>query len=418
MVGAHTKEGILPPLLLALVVLSPTLLAGCISTPETALTVRRGDLIQASVGIWEDGELVFPPGAEQPSGCQGPSTDPACQPTARTYAVAQQVPATVPDGWEDATALPPGVIEVLTGMAEDQTRQAEAIKAWGNRSEDLVEHHPRETTLTRFVEDQEAYGRTWETTTLDNGTLRIDPGSDDRGQEVEVSRWCNQRFCLFTSVLVGWDASHLTVRHQAEPGDQVHVASLDTWLEVTDVTEDQVTVDGNHPRAGGTFDVTVRVDEIRTPPEGQRRAPSFTVTTLNGTEVSLSDHAGQPLILEFFASWCPSCAKNTDHLSQLQATYGSQITILAIDVDPWEKRAELRAFIEENDVTWPIALDRSGEVSRAYGVGSLSTEVIVSPEGTIVHTETGVADHDRVSRIVHDLLPPDHHDDEPEADHP
>lgn len=406
------------PLLLVLVVLSPTLLAGCISAPETALTVRRGDLIQAAIGVWDDGELVFPPEAEPPPGCVDPPSDPACQPPAGAYAVAQQVPARMPAGWGNATALPPGVVEALSGMTEDQTRHAEAIKAWGNRSEDLVERHPRTTELTRFVESAEVYGRTWETTTLDNGTLRIDPGPDDRGQPVEVTRWCNQRFCLFTSALIDWNATHLTVRHQADPGDQVHVTSLDTWLEVTEVTEDQVTVDGNHPRAGGTFDVTVRVEEIRTPPEGQRRAPSFTVTTLNGTEVSLADQAGQPLILEFFASWCPSCAKNTDHLSQLQTTYGSQITILAIDVDPWEKRAELRAFIEDNDVTWPIALDRSGEVSRAYGVGSLSTEVIVSPEGAIVHTETGVADHERVSRIVHDLLPPDHHDGGAEADHP
>jgi aspartate kinase len=61
-------------------------------------------------------------------------------------------------------------------------------------------------------------------------------------------------------------------------------------------------------------------------------------------------------------------------------------------------------FIEPGHPDWPIVVDEHGEVAEAYGVGSLSTEVIVAPDGTIVHTETGVADHDRVVRVLTSLL--------------
>ena len=294
----------------------------------------------------------------------------------------------------------------------------DTFPAYGDHDPELVDTHPLQSHVPRTQKSPEAFGRAWETEALANGTYRLLPQEGDEGASLEIPRWCNERFCLLQSELVGWNETHLHVRHRPGLGDQVHVADLGTWLTVTQVNETSFQVDNNHPLAGEDLEVGIRVLEIRTPPPGQRRAPDFTLTTLNGTEVTLSDYQGEVLVLEFFASWCPSCRKNTEHLSRLQLTYQDQVNILAVDVDPWEGPEDLESFIEQNDVTWPIALDRGGEVSRAYGVGALSTEMIISPQGAIVHVETGVADHERVSRIVHDLLPPDHHGPGEDRDHP
>lgn len=422
MAGTRAKEGVTVPLLLVLGLLLGSLLAGCISTPETEITVRRGDLIQAELAVWNTTEVVFPDlGPDAPPSCL-PGSMPGgtpCKLPVRSYAVSEDRPATLPDGWEEAWPLPEGLLDVLVGIREGEEVHRSGVKVWGNRSQALLETHRLEAAIPRQAPSAEAYGRTWNATPGPGDQVTLQPTEDgDLGDRLEVPPWCRPEACLFTSRLVGWNGTHLQVEHQPVEGQRVHIEELDTWLTVADVGHGNVTIDNNHPLAGQRFEVTAQVEEIRVPPEGQRRAPSFTVTTLNGTEVSLSDHAGEPLILEFFASWCPSCRENTDHLSKLQATYGDRINILAIDVDPWEEHPQLRAFIEANDVTWPIALDRSGEVSRAYGVGALSTEVVISPQGAIVHTETGVADHERVSRIVHDLLPPDHHDGDAEAEHP
>lgn len=407
------KPGLRGPraLLLSLLILVPaTLIAGCVAEPSTELHLRRGDILEAELVLAGPDGLALPRSADAGSPAElcgaaildRPSA--GCPPARATYAMATQAPASAPDQAAPVHPLPERVVEALTGLTEGQTLVERNLVAFGERDPGLVDDHPRQTRLTRFVDGPSAYGRTWNGTRLDNGTFRIDPADDADGALLEVSRWCNERFCLFESRLVGTHGPHLLVEHQAREGQQVHVSELDTWLTVTQANASAFTVDGNDPRAGEPYDLYVHVLDARGPPQGTRRAPSFTLTTVNGSQVSLEDLLGRPVVLEFFATWCPSCIKNTEHLNRLEARFGDRIHILSIDVDPWEKAPAIRSFIQQNDVSWPVAVDEQGRVSQAYHVGSLSTEVLVSPDGAIVHVETGVADHDRVAGILADLL--------------
>lgn len=396
--------------LLACLILVPALaLAGCVSEPSTDLRLRQGDLARAEIVLTNAG-IQLPPDAntsdvrdlcevdvvEQP--------EEGCPASRRAYVLAGQRPARLPEGWTGVRPLPAPVVEVLSGLREGETTVERGFKAFGERDPDLVEEHDREATLSRFVDDAEAYGRTWNVTELDNGTLRIEPDRSEDVPQIEDPTWCNPRFCLFESRLAGWNETHLQIRHLAQQGDQVHVEELGTWLTVTEAGPDTFRVDGNDPRAGELFDLYAHVEDIRGPAEGTRRAPGFTLATVDGSQIALEELLGRPVVLEFFATWCPSCAKNAEHLGRVQERFGDDVNIVSIDVDPWEKPAAIRSFMRQHDVTWPVALDQQGHVSQDYHVGTLSTEVIVSPSGTIVHVETGVADHERVVSILEGLI--------------
>jgi peroxiredoxin len=295
-------------------------------------------------------------------------------------------------------------------MAEGEARTIEDVPVWGSHRPGLVRDHGRVQPVPRVVDGPEAYGHAWNGTELANGSFEIQPSEADRGRELAIGDWCNERFCLFTSELVNWTDTHLVVEHGAEAGQRVHAGSLDTDLSVVDAGPETFTVDGNDPRAGQNYTVYAHIADLRGPSEGETRAPSFNLTTLEGGSVSLAQFHGKPVVVEFFATWCPSCRENADHLADVREAVGDDVAIVSIGVDPWESSTSLRSFVEEHNVTWPVAVDEQGEVADAYSVGTLSTEVIVGPEGVIRHVETGVADHDRVVAVLEDLLAShDHH---------
>jgi len=391
---------------LAVLVLA-SLLAGCLSDPSTSLRARRGDLAELELVVADGDRALLPATTTVEDLCGHPIGDlvaEGCPQARHPYALVNDPPAQLPDGFTDATGLPAGVVDEIEGLAEGETVLREDVQAWGPHDEELVNEHDRQESLPRVVDEPDAYGHDWNTTQREDGRYELQPTEDDEGAQLHVPRFCNERFCLFTSELVDWNRTHLVVEHGAEEGDQVRAGDLDTFLTVVQAGPETFTVDGNDPRAGGFYDVYVHVVDLRGPPEGDERAPSFELTSLEGERVALEDLLGQPVVIEFFATWCPSCAENADHLVQVHERFGDAVNIVSIGVDPWESPESLNSFVDEHGITWPVAVDESGDVSEAYGVGTLSTEVLVDPTGVIRLVETGVADHDRVASVLERLV--------------
>lgn len=391
-----------------LLLLAGPLLLGCLSDPSSQLTARRGDLASLELVVADDGTVVLPAGhgnASVAELCGQPLADlgsTGCPAARADYVLLDDRPAHLPPEFANATALPSALVDGLSGLGEGEHRTLADVQVWGPHRDSLVREHGRTDRIPRIVEDPTAYGRTWNGTRLDNGSFEIEP--DQRGATVEVPNWCNQRFCLFTSQLVNWTKTNLVVEHEASVGQTMHVRSLDTFLSVVEADPDSFVVDGNDPRAGEDFDVYAKVQDLRGPPQGERRAPSFNLTRVDGGRVALADLLGKPVVIEFFATWCPSCRENADHLASVQERFGDRVNIVSIDVDPWESSKAIRSFIDEHNVTWPVAVDEKGEVSQDYSVGTLSTEVVVDPQGVIRHVETGVVDHDRIVDLLEALL--------------
>ncbi len=128
-------------------------------------------------------------------------------------------------------------------------------------------------------------------------------------------------------------------------------------------------------------------------------APDFTMPRL-GTEesVTLRDLAGKPIMINFWATWCPPCRHEMPWIQAVYDAYRDQgLEVLAVNagekVSQDRAAATVSAFVEMMALTFPVLfgdLDSSIEVQRAYSVAGLPATYFVDPSGTVVDLHTGM----------------------------
>jgi cytochrome c biogenesis protein CcmG/thiol:disulfide interchange protein DsbE len=110
-------------------------------------------------------------------------------------------------------------------------------------------------------------------------------------------------------------------------------------------------------------------------------APDFTLPTLDGKTVRLSDYAGKPVVLNFWASYCHPCREEFPLFRDQLARHPGEFVVLGVDTKDIDSDA--RAFAKDKKATWPIAVDSTNGVAKAYGVGALPQTFFIKPDGTV-----------------------------------
>lgn len=113
-----------------------------------------------------------------------------------------------------------------------------------------------------------------------------------------------------------------------------------------------------------------------------RPALDFTLTSLEGSPVSLSQFSGQPVVINYWATWCPPCRIEMPHLIKAYEQEEGQVVFLAISVD--EPAATVRRFAQEHDIPFTILLDEGGKVASDYGVSSIPVTFFIGRDGEII----------------------------------
>jgi thiol-disulfide isomerase/thioredoxin len=126
---------------------------------------------------------------------------------------------------------------------------------------------------------------------------------------------------------------------------------------------------------------------------------------VDGEQVALSDHMGQPIILNFWATWCGPCRIE---MPELQAAYEANqdqgLVILALDRD--ESAQTVSRFFDELNLTFTPLLDDGGEVARRYGVGgNLPASIFINPEGQITAIHRGLMDQNLIEAYLAETIP-------------
>lgn len=119
------------------------------------------------------------------------------------------------------------------------------------------------------------------------------------------------------------------------------------------------------------------------------QAPPFTLETMSGETVTLGDYAGTPIIINFWASWCPPCRAEMPALQSVYDEYQGKISILAINASNQDKLSSARGIQAEFSLTFPILMDFTGATQEDYAISSLPTTFFIDPDGIIDKVQIG-----------------------------
>ncbi len=120
------------------------------------------------------------------------------------------------------------------------------------------------------------------------------------------------------------------------------------------------------------------------------QAPSAKVQTLDGKTIDIGSYVGKsPMLIEFWAFWCPNCKQLEPSLVSLQKKYGSKVRFLAVAVSVNETIDRVKAFTTKKRYAHQTVYDGHGEATEAYDVPATSYVVIIDKAGKVVYPGLG-----------------------------
>jgi thiol-disulfide isomerase/thioredoxin len=141
-------------------------------------------------------------------------------------------------------------------------------------------------------------------------------------------------------------------------------------------------------------------DELDGPP-----APEVVLEGFDGGTVRLADFAGQPLVVNFWASWCVPCLAELPGFERVHQQHKGEVAFLGVNLADDPGAAE--AVVEQTGISYPVARDPDGSAFEAFQAFGMPTTVFISPEGAIVELYTGElsaeALAERIDRYFSDL---------------
>ena len=137
-------------------------------------------------------------------------------------------------------------------------------------------------------------------------------------------------------------------------------------------------------------------------------APDFTLQTAVGQTVTLSKitgavtAAGQPVVLNFWASWCAPCRVEMPSLQQASVQYNGRTAFIGINQG--ENIPTITEFGNEYGVTYPLLVDQDNQVNRLYEVSSLPTTIFIDQNGVVREVIIGILSEAVLQDRIESLL--------------
>ncbi len=133
-------------------------------------------------------------------------------------------------------------------------------------------------------------------------------------------------------------------------------------------------------------------------------APNFGFRYSDGSSYTLADFKGQPVIVNFWATWCPPCRREMPSLVNAYETHKDD-GLMIIEVDVAEKPEAVAQFVQEYNMTMPVALDQRQEVTRLYRTDSFPTSIFIDKDGIIQVRWIGYMAEDQLATNLKTILP-------------
>lgn len=140
------------------------------------------------------------------------------------------------------------------------------------------------------------------------------------------------------------------------------------------------------------------------PPGPGVSAPLFSAKTVEGEAVSLLAQRGNLVLVDFWATWCPSCVAAMPGLQRVHRDFrASGLVVIGVNQEPGEIE-NVRSFVDRHHLTFPIVVDL-GAIALDYGVFTIPTLFLIGPEGGILKVYRGSESESRLRLDIEEALP-------------
>lgn len=151
----------------------------------------------------------------------------------------------------------------------------------------------------------------------------------------------------------------------------------------------ETTPDGNNAREEETY-----------------AAPDFTVVDSAGKKVKLSDFSGKPVVLNFWASWCPPCKSEMPHFNTVYAEVKDDVVFMMVDLVDGQRETQQsgQAYVAEQGFDLPIYFDTQELAANAYRISSIPTTFFIDSEGNIIKAYQGAIDEKTLRDAIETII--------------
>jgi thiol-disulfide isomerase/thioredoxin len=132
-------------------------------------------------------------------------------------------------------------------------------------------------------------------------------------------------------------------------------------------------------------------------------APGALVQTLDGKTVDLKQYIGtNPVVLEFWATWCPNCKELEPTMLALKQKYGDRIKLIGVAVSVNQSPARVKAYAERHGLPLEVLWDHEGIATDVYAAPATSYVVVIDRSGKVAYT--GVGGNQNLDAVISRLL--------------
>ena len=127
------------------------------------------------------------------------------------------------------------------------------------------------------------------------------------------------------------------------------------------------------------------------------KAPDFTVRNAAEEEVKLSDFAGKPVILNFWASWCGPCKSEMPYFQNMYDTYGEDVVFMMVNLTGGRETVDTALdYIQDAEYTFPVYFDTEQDAAYAYYVSSIPATYFIDAEGNLAAYGVGALQEENI----------------------
>jgi thiol-disulfide isomerase/thioredoxin len=135
-------------------------------------------------------------------------------------------------------------------------------------------------------------------------------------------------------------------------------------------------------------------------PKAGFEATAFKLPALDEQSYEVGGKQGKLTFVNFWASWCGPCELEAPDLQRLHEQYGEAIQLIGVNATKYDKERAARDFVNEHEFTFPILMDRVGDVTKQYKVDTFPTTFLIDGEGVIRERINGVITYEEWERLI------------------